>query len=200
MIKINNGVNEKLFKQLEFIKEIDRIKEIFRHTKLFNGSRTENDAEHSWHLALMAIVLSEHANEEINVNRVIKMVLIHDIVEIDAGDFIVYTDKKAEKEEKEKIAAERIFGLLPDEQKEELLKLWVEFEKRETAEAKFAAAIDRLEPLMQNYLNDADTWQKYDISFDQIIEGNKHMADGSKVLWDFARGMIEECKEKEFIK
>lgn len=186
-------------KQIEFIREIDKVKEIFRHTKLFNGSRTENDAEHSWHLAIMAIVLAEHANEPVDISRVVKMVLIHDIVEIDAGDYIVYTDKKSEKEEKERKASKRIFGILPDEQRKEFISLWSEFEKRETAEAKFAAAIDRLEPLMQNYYNEGDTWLKYDIKFEQIINGNKHMEEGSSVLWELARKMIEECREKGLI-
>src|SRR5690554_1206343 len=112
-------MNDNFKKQIEFILEIDKVKEIFRHTKLFNGSRNENDAEHSWHLALMALILSDYANKPIDLAKVVKMVLIHDLVEIDAGDYIIYTDKKAEKEEKEKEAAERIFGLLPDEQKEE---------------------------------------------------------------------------------
>ncbi len=192
-------MNKKLMKQIEFIREIDKVKEIFRHTKLFNGSRTENDAEHSWHLAIMAIVLAEHANEPVDISRVVKMVLIHDIVEIDAGDYIVYTDKKSEKEEKERKASKRIFGILPDEQRKEFISLWSEFEKRETAEAKFAAAIDRLEPLMQNYYNEGDTWLKYDIKFEQIINGNKHMEEGSSVLWELARKMIEECREKGLI-
>ncbi|MFW6022881.1 MAG: HD domain-containing protein [Halanaerobiaceae bacterium] len=190
---------ERLKRQLEFIREIDKVKEIFRHTKLFNGSRVENDAEHSWHLAVMAIILAEYAKEPIEIDKVIKMVLIHDIVEIDAGDYIVYTDLRDEKEEKERKAAERIFGILPEEQKMEYLNLWEEFEKRETAEAKFAAALDRLEPLLQNYYNKGGSWQKYKISFEQIYEGNKHIEEGSTILWEYVQDMLEECKEKGFI-
>ncbi len=192
-------MNKKLMKQIGFIREIDKVKEIFRHTSLFDGSRRENDAEHSWHLAIMAIVLAEHANEPVDISKVVKMVLIHDIVEIDAGDYIVYTDKKSEKEEKERKAAERIFGILPDEQRKEFFRLWCEFEKRETAEAKFAAALDRIEPLLQNYYNEGDTWIKYDIKFEQIINANKHMEEGSSNLWEFAKDMIEESKDKGYI-
>ena len=193
-------MNDNFRKQIEFIMEIDKVKNIFRHTKLFDGSRNENDAEHSWHLALMALTLSDYANEDIDIAKVVKMVLIHDLVEIDAGDYIIYTDKKAEKEEKEKEAAERIFGLLPDEQKEELKQLWVEFEKRESAEAKFAAALDRLEPLMQNYHNEGDTWCKYKIKYEQIIKANEHIKEGSEKLWEYAKGMVEESREKGLLK
>ncbi|MFW6029826.1 MAG: HD domain-containing protein [Halanaerobiales bacterium] len=192
-------MDKRLKKQIEFLVEIDKIKEIFRHTKLFEGSRYENDAEHSWHLALMAIILSEYSNQEIDISKVLKMVLIHDIVEIDAGDYILYTDKIDEKAEKEEKAARRIFGILPKEQSEELLELWLEFERKETAEARFATSLDRLEPLMQNYYTEGYAWKKNNINSQKIFKANKHIADGSEKLWQHAKAMIEECIEKGLI-
>ncbi|ULT26956.1 HD domain-containing protein [Sphingobacterium sp. E70] len=146
--------SEKLLKQIDFIKEIDKVKYIQRRTKLFNSDRCENDAEHSWHLALMAIVLAEHADEPVDLLKVIKMVLIHDIVEIDAGDTFIYDNEKAHSNtEEELLAAKRIFGMLPEQQAEELISIWEEFEAGETREAQFAKAMDRLEPLLQNSSN-----------------------------------------------
>ncbi|MEJ6950797.1 HD domain-containing protein [Natronospora cellulosivora (SeqCode)] len=193
-------MDEKLKKQLDFIYEVDKVKAIFRHTKLFDNSRYENDAEHSWHIAMMAIILSEYANEEIELAKVLKMVLIHDLVEIDAGDYIVYTDKVEEKAEKEMEAAKRIFAILPEEQGKELLELWQEFEKRETPEARFAAAIDRLEPLMQNYYTEGHAWKKHNICSKDILKANKHISEGSEKLWEYAEGMIRECVDKGLIK
>ena len=190
---------EKFKKQIEFIIEIDKIKSIFRKTKLFDKSRHENDAEHSWHLAIMAIILSEYSNKPIDVFKVLKMVLIHDIVEIDSGDYIVYTQQTAEKESKEKAAAERIFGILPLEQEAEFKSLWEEFEERSTPEAKFAAAIDRLEPVMQNYYTDADAWRENKISADQILRVNQRIERGSEKLWVYAKGLIDECIDKGLI-
>ncbi len=145
---------ERLFKQIAFIKEIDKIKYIKRKTKLFDSDIHENDAEHSWHLAMMTIVLAEHTNEDIDILKVLKMVLIHDIVEIDAGDtFIFDTQKNHSNTEEELIAAKRIFGLLPKDQTIELVSIWLEFEEKRTKEAKFAHAMDRLEPILQNISN-----------------------------------------------
>src|SRR6187402_3378660 len=142
--------NNNLIKQVSFIKEIDKLKYIQRKTKLFNSDRNENDAEHSWHLAMMTIVLAEHADEPIDVLKVLKMVLIHDIVEIDAGDTFIYdTQKDHTNSEEELIAAKRIFGLLPKEQAEEFIEIWQEFEDGITDEAKFAKSMDRFEPLPQ---------------------------------------------------
>ena len=141
-------MEERLKQQIDFIIEIDKVKSIIRKTKLFDGTRYENDAEHSWHICMMAIILQEYSNEKVDLSKVLKMLLIHDLVEIDAGDYLVYTDKNIEKNEKEQKAAERIFSILPDEQKDELIFLWKEFELKETTEAKFAFALDRLEPVM----------------------------------------------------
>lgn len=188
---------ERFKKQVEFLIEIDKLKHVFRKTKLFNGSRYENDAEHAWHLSLMAMVLSEHANERVDVAKVIKMVLIHDIVEIDAGDVIVYDQQnRALAQEKESAAAERIFGMLPDDQKEEFINLWREFEARDTPEAKFAAAIDRFEPILQNHLLDYHAWRAYGVSFDMLHDNNQHIKEGSEIIWDAVQKIFADAKDK----
>ena len=152
----------RLLAQIAFIKEIDKLKYIKRKTKLFNSERQENDAEHSWHLAMMVIVLAEHSNEAIDVLKVIKMVLIHDIVEIDSGDIFIFDTTKNHDNTKEELkAAKRIFGLLPDEQSMDLIALWLEFEQGKTNEAKFAKAMDRFEPILQNASNNGGTWREY---------------------------------------
>lgn len=162
---------EDLLNQIAFIKEIDKVKYIQRKTKLFNSDRCENDAEHSWHLALMAIVLAEHSNEPIDVLKVVKMVLIHDIVEIDAGDVFMYdTVKNHDNTDEERLAANRIFGLLPKKQAEDFIAIWEEFEAGETNEAKFARSMDRLEPLLQNTSNNGGTWKEFDVKYDKVYE------------------------------
>ncbi len=186
-------MEERFIKQIAFIIEVDKIKHIFRKTRLFDDSRHENDAEHSWHLCMMAMILQEYSNEKIDLLKVLKMVIIHDIVEIDAGDYIVYTDKQDEKKEKELAGAKRIFGLLPEDQSKEMFNLWQEFEAKETKEAKFAAALDRLEPLMQNYHTKAASWKENDIKGDRVLGVNKQIKNGSTYLWEFAKDMIEEC-------
>ena len=192
---------ERLKKQVEFLIEVDKIKHIFRKTKLFNKSRFENDAEHAWHLAIMALVMSEYSNESIDVSKVIKMVLIHDIVEIDADDVIVYDTKmRMLAEEKERVAAERIFGLLPDDQKEEFIALWREFEEKVTPESKFAAAIDRFEPILQNQLTEYYTWKAHDITLDMLHDKNRHIQDGSDAIWDVVQSIFLEAKNKGAIK
>ncbi len=187
-------------KRIDFLLEIDKIKQIFRRTKLFDQSRVENDAEHSWHLAMMAITFADYANENVDLLRVIKMVLIHDIVEIDAGDYIVYTNKGNEKKQKEVEGANRIFNILPKELAAELLELWFEFEKNETADANFANAIDRLEPIMQNYYSKGEAWIKHNIKADQIRKVNKKIEKGSKKLWEYTLSLVDETVEKGYIK
>ncbi|HKL99789.1 MAG TPA: HD domain-containing protein [Mobilitalea sp.] len=190
-------ISERFERQMQFLIEIDKIKHIFRKTKLFNKSRFENDAEHAWHLALMALVLGEYSNESINISKVIKMALIHDIVEIDAGDVIVYDTKMRELAQmKEAEAAERIFGILPEDQKQEFIDLWKEFEEKKSPEAKFAAAIDRFEPILQNYLTDYETWKTHGISYDQLYDRNQHIQNGSGAIWDVVKQIITEAKEK----
>lgn len=194
-------LNENLLRQINFIKEIDKVKYIQRKTKLFNSDRNENDAEHSWHLAVMAIVLAEHSNEDIDVLKVVKMVLIHDIVEIDAGDTFIYdTQKDHSNTDEERLAANRIFGLLPKEQAEELITIWEEFEAGETKEAKFAKAMDRLEPLLQNTSNEGGTWNEFGVGYNKVYEKKKVIDNGSNTIWEFAEKLINDSVEKGILK
>lgn len=192
---------DQLLQQINFIKEIDKIKYIQRKTKLFHSDRPENDAEHSWHLAMMTIVLAEHSDVPVDVLKVLKMVLIHDIVEIDAGDTFIYdTQKSHSNTENELIAAKRIFGLLPDEQANELIAIWQEFEAGETPEARFAKAMDRIEPLLQNTSNNGGTWREFDVDYSKVFEKKKVIAQGSATLWKFAENLLNESVEKGILK
>ena len=191
----------KLQKQIAFIKEIDKIKYIQRRSKLFNSDRRENDAEHSWHLAMMVIVLAEHSDKTIDLLKVLKMVLIHDIVEIDAGDTFVYdTSKNHANTDEELIAAKRIFGLLPNEQADEFIAIWEEFEEGVTDEAKFAKAMDRFEPLLQDATNDGGTWVEYDVPYQNVYDMNKAIENGSTTIWTYAENLIDESVDKGFLK
>ena len=200
MNSIDIKFNEKLEKQLQFIIEIDKVKNIFRKSKLFDESRFENDAEHSWTICIMALLLQEYTNFSVNIEKVISMLLIHDIVEIDAGDTFLYSEKRNEAYKNEIKAAERIFGLLEKEQKEYFLELWKEFEERETNEAKFAAIFDRLEPLMQNYIYEGYTWKKYNITYEMVIEKNKHIKEASEEIWEFVLKLLEKAVEKGYLR
>jgi len=190
-----------LLKQIAFIKEIDKLKYIQRKTKLFNSDRYENDVEHSWHLAMMTIVLAKHSDKPIDVLKVLKMVLIHDIVEIDAGDTFIYDSTKSHTNtEEEFLAAKRIFGLLPTEQAEEFISTWKEFEDGVTDEAKFARSIDRFEPLLQNTSNNGGTWVEFNIPYDRVYEKKKAIEKGSTTLWKYAEQLINESVEKGILK
>lgn len=188
--------SNELIQQFEFIKEIDKVKSIYRKSKTFSGEKYENDAGHSWHICMMALVLAPHSNEPIDVFKVIKMLLIHDIVEIDVGDTFLYANHRDEVFEKEKQAAERIFGLLPETQKEEFFALWLEFEEKKTAEAKFAGSLDRLQPMLANFLNDGITWKENDVKYEQVYEKNKVIDEGSHALWDYAENILMQAKNK----
>lgn len=190
-------ISNELKQQFEFIQEIDKVKLIYRKSKTFSGGKYENDAEHSWHICLMAMVLAQHANEPINVFKVIKMLLLHDIVEIDVGDTFLYADDRDEVFEKEKQAANRIFSLLPETQKKEFFSLWLEFEEKKTPEAKFAGSLDRLQPMLANYLNDGITWKENDVKFDQVFEKNKVIEQGSNELWNYAQHILDQAKESK---
>lgn len=192
---------EILLKQIDFIKEIDKVKYIQRKTKLFNSNRNENDAEHSWHLAMMALILAEHANEPIDVLKVVKMVLIHDIVEIDAGDTFIYDMQKNHvNTDQERLAANRIFGLLPQEQSKEFIAVWEEFEAGLTPEAKFARTMDRLEPLLQNTSNNGGTWKEFDVDYSKVFEKKKIINEGSTTIWKYAEELIKESVEKGILR
>ena len=194
-------LDNRIRSQIEFILEIDKLKQIYRQSRITDGSREENDAEHSWHLALMAILLSEYANDpRIDVLKVIKMVLIHDIVEIDAGDTFVYDlDMNENKCDREQKAAKRIFGLLPIDQEIEFQGLWEEFEAKITSEAKFAAALDRMQPLLLNYMTEGHTWKKFGIRYNQVIQKNKQVSEGSQFLWEYFTKLLEDCLIKGYI-
>jgi putative hydrolases of HD superfamily len=188
---------DNLIKQVSFIKEIDKLKYIQRKTKLFNSDRHENDAEHSWHLAMMTIVLAEHSDKPIDVLKVLKMVLIHDIVEIDAGDTFIYdTLKNHTNTEQELFAAKRIFGLLPVEQAEEFIAIWEEFEEGTTDDAKFAKSMDRFEPLLQNYSNNGGTWTEFNVPYQQVYDKKKIIKNGSSAIWNYADNILNESVDK----
>jgi len=192
---------ENLLQQITFIKEIDKLKYIQRRTKLFNSDRHENDAEHSWHLAMMTIVLAEHSDKPIDVLKVVKMVLIHDIVEIDSGDVFIYdTVKNHINTDEELLAAQRIFGLLPEEQAKEYIAIWQEFEDGKTDEAKFAKTMDRLEPLLQNTSNDGGTWKEFDVPYQKVYDKKVAIKDGSATIWKYAENLINESVEKGILK
>ncbi|WP_248928776.1 HD domain-containing protein [Paenibacillus hamazuiensis] len=194
-------MNPRLQKQLEFIMEIDKLKHIFRRSKLMNRSRFENDAEHSWHLAVMAMLLEEYAGEtELNRLRVLHMLLIHDLVEIDAGDTFAYDAQGHEdKQEREENAARRLFFMLPPDQAEWIYGLWREFEERQTPESRFAAALDRLQPLIHNYYTEGESWKLHGIRRQQVLDRNRHIAEGSPELWELARHLIEDAVRKGYL-
>ena len=193
---------ERLEKQFDFFREIDKEKFIFRQTHLTDGKRRENDAEHAWHMAIMTILLSEYANEEIDVLKTVTMLLIHDLVEIDAGDTYAYDEEgKKTQHEREEKAAERIFGILPEDQGKKLRELWEEFEAYETKEAKFAHTMDNIQPAMLNAAIDGADWVLHGVQLEQILGRNKKTAEGSEVLWDYAyQNMIEPNVKKGRIK
>lgn len=181
-------MNERLDKLFDFFREIDKEKQIGRQTYLADGSRKENDAEHAWHMAIMTILLSEYANEEIDVLKTVTMLLIHDLVEIDAGDTYAYDDEnKKTQAAREAKAAERIYGLLPETQGHKLLDLWLEFEAQKTPEAKFARTMDCIQPMMLNDASDGKSWLEHGVRLSQIQKRNEHTADGSQALWNYAQ-------------
>jgi len=192
---------KRLEQQIQFILEIDKLKQVVRQTYLTDSSRKENSVEHSWHLAMMAMVLSEHANDpDIDIQRVIKMVLVHDIVEIDAGDTFLYDEKHSEsKINRERAAADRLFSLLPEDQAGEFRELWDEFENRETKDAKFAYALDRLQPMLHNIITKGKAWQQHGIKKSQVINKNSPMQEGSALLWDYISGLLDEAVEEGYL-
>jgi putative hydrolase of HD superfamily len=199
MIITEIGYNKKLEKQLNFIVEIDKVKNIFRKSKLFDGNRFENDAEHSWTICIMALLLKEYADFPVNIEKVIYMLLIHDIVEIDAGDVLLYSKNQEDVNIKENLAAERIYGLLDNEQKNYFLDLWKEFEERKTNESKFACVFDRIEPLIQNYLTEGYTWKKHGITYDMIIEKILFIKEISNEIWNFVLILFDKAIEKGYL-
>lgn len=177
---------------MAFLIECDRLKEIVRQTVNTVSRRPENDAEHSWALCLFAITLAEHSNTRVDLLRVLKMLILHDLVEIDTGDTFAYDAAGlATQHERESIAADRIFGLLPSDQSAEFRGLWDEFEARETPEARFALSVDRLQPMLLNCLSEGAAWRRHGVTHRQVIGRNAHIADGSTALWTYISEAVE---------
>ena len=193
--------DSRLISQLAFIREIDRLKRILRRTSLIGGDRRENSAEHSWHLAMMALVLAEHANAPVDLLHTLKLLLVHDIVEIDAGDTFAYdVQANLDKEARERSAAERIFGLLPADQCTELSGLWEEFDARLTPEARFANALDRLMPALQNYENGGGTWHVAGVDREAVYRRLQPIEDGSQVLWEYLETLLADAVARGLIR
>ena len=186
---------DRLAQQIQFVVEIDKLKRVLRETILMDSSRQENAAEHSWHLAIMALLLSEHVRENnIELFRVLQMLLIHDLVEIDAGDTYCYDEVEVSKQaSREKEAAERIFSMLPHDQTEALRRLWEEFGARKTPESRFANALDCLQPLLHNYNTDGKIWKKHGIKRHQVLRRNEHIQHIAPVLWNYIQRMIDDA-------
>ncbi|TVY02384.1 HD domain-containing protein [Cohnella terricola] len=190
--------NERLTGQIAFLVEIDKLKTVLRQTFLIDGSRRENSAEHSWHVSLMAVLMAEHAdNPALDLSRVVRMLLLHDLVEIDAGDTFAYdTLGYKDKEEREKAAARRLFGMLPPDQREEWTALWREFEDGETPEAKYAAALDRLQPVIHNHYTGGVSWRKNGIVKSQVLRRLQPVREVSETLWQFASDLLDQSVEQ----
>jgi len=195
-------MNEKLEQQIQFLAEIDKMKSIQRQTLLIDKSREETDAEHSWHFALMAITLFEYADvERVDLHRVVQMALVHDLVEIYAGDTFAYDEKGYEsKEEREAEAADKLFSLLPSEQATEYRALWEEFDRMESPDALYASAIDRLQPFLNNYLTNGHTWVKHSVSVDQVYLRIAPVKAALPALWEFVEHVIRDSCEKGYIR
>ena len=194
-------MDERLKKQLDFALEIDKEKNIFRQTHLSGHGRNENDAEHAWHMAIMAYLLQEYSNEPVDITRVMLMCLIHDVVEIDAGDTYAY-DAEGLKTQKarEEAAKERIYSLLPEDQKKELAAIFDEFEESKTPEAKFAHAMDNLQPLMLNNSNDGGDWREHGVSAKQVYGRQDRTKEGSEKLYEITEQIIKKHVEKGNLK
>ncbi len=194
VVAIAAGNHERLGRQIAFILEIDRLKTIIRRSLITDASRLENTAEHSWHLAMLALTLGEWASPEVDVDLAIKLLLVHDIVEVDAGDTYIYDDEgRLDKEQREQAAADRIFGLLPADQAESMRALWDEYERRDTPTGRFAYAIDRLQPLLLNASTGGAQWLANDIAEHQVRRINGPIADGSEELWRLADSVIADA-------
>jgi putative hydrolase of HD superfamily len=194
------GWTERLEAQIRFILEIDKLKSVLRRTSILDRSRRENSAEHSWHLAVMAVLLAEYGPPGLDLGRTIKMVLVHDLVEIDAGDTFCYDQTAVlDQNERERRAADRLFALLPADLAVELCGLWEEFDARLSPEARFAAALDRLQPVLHNYTNGGGTWREHRVTRDQVVARNQPMGDGAPELWEYAKSLIDDAVARGLI-
>lgn len=193
--------SEKLKKQIEFIIVIDEMKNVLRRNLLVDGSRRENDAEHSWHLAVMAMILEEYSADKVDISKVLRIALVHDLVEVYAGDTFAYDVKGNEdKLDREIMAAEKLFGMLKDGQGDEIRALWDEFEAKETPESKYANAIDRLQPLILNYLTNGHTWKLGDVHAPQIYKRMDIIRTATPELWHIVEGIISTSIESGLLK
>ncbi len=184
---------DRFLQQMAFIVEVDKVKEIFRQTYLSHGERRENDAEHSWHLALMACLLKEYANEEVDLGKVIPMVLMHDLVEIDAGDTYAFdTVGAATQHERETKAADRIFGLLPEDQRIWAEELWEEFEAYESADSKFAHMLDNFQPMLLNDASGGKSWSEHQVKKSWIYQRNARTGQGSEKVWEYMQSIVQK--------
>ena len=192
----------RLLKQVEFITEIDKAKQVFRQNVVIGSKRNENDAEHSWHLAVMAMLLLEHSQaKDMDLLKIMKMLLIHDIVEIDAGDTFCYDEQaNKDKAQREQKAAERIFNILPKDQARELREIWDEFEAQETAEARFANCLDRFQPLILNKNTNGHTWQKPGVNSKKVLERAKPLKENTPKLWEYVNMVIEDSIKEGYLK
>lgn len=194
-------ISKRLEQQISFMLELDKMKNIYRQTYVLYENRKENDAEHSWHLAIAAMLLSEYADSKIDLIKVMKMVLVHDIVEIDAGDTYCYdADGNSTKSQREEKAAQRIFGLLPDDQHDEFYALWREFEDSNTPEARFAAVLDRIQPLLLNYTKHGISWKEHGIRKEQVLNRNKTYFGESAELSHLIKAIINDAVSEGFLK
>ncbi|MBN1531738.1 MAG: HD domain-containing protein [Spirochaetes bacterium] len=192
---------ERIRAQIAFILEIDKLKSVFRRNYLSDGSRVENDAEHSWFFAMAALILQEHAVDSIDTHRVIEMALIHDIVEIDAGDTLIYDEEaKQDQAAREETAARRLFFLLPEDQASRYYGLWREFELQESPESRFARAIDRFAAIILNHSSRGKAWKEHGITAERIREINSRIAHGSPALWEEVRMLIDDAVARGFLK
>lgn len=192
---------DRLERQLAFVLEMDKMKSIVRQTYLANGSRKEDDAEHSWHLTLMAFVLAEYANEDIDVSKTMKMVMLHDVIEIDAGDTYAYDEAGNQtKKKRETAAADRLFAILPADQEAEFRALWDEFEAMDTPEAKFANTLDKIQPVLLTNAEGGSSWKEHGVKRTQIMARNERSHEGSEELWKYIKSLIDENIKSGIIK
>ena len=199
--ELKPGQMDRFRQQVEFILEIDKLKHVLRQTILMDKSRRENSAEHSWHIALTVMLLSEYARDgEIDFFRVMKILLVHDLIEIDAGDTYCYDDQgRKDQAAKERLAADRIFNILPSDQAQTFRNLWDEFEERKTPESRFANALDRVQPFLHNYFTRGQTWQENDIKSAQVKARMQPVDDGAPVLWRYVSALIDDAVKNGFL-
>lgn len=193
-------MKQRLEQQIQFLLEIDKLKAVLRQSHLVGVKRRENSAEHSWHVALMAMILAEYANEPIDILKVVKMLLIHDLVEIDAGDTYMYlSTEDPDQAQREQQAADRLFSLLPTDQAVEFRAVWDEFEAHSSSEARYAKSLDRLMPLLHNYHTQGQSWQEHQVKSDLVLERNAYMAKGADTLWEYAQQLIKDAVDKGYL-